>query len=219
VTRVLVLGQTGQLARGLARATAPEGWRLSFTGRDRADLLDPDSVTELIRSERPDVVINTAAYTAVDRAEAEPDLAFAVNARAPEAIAKAALGSGSLLIHVSTDYVYGGGSGGPYSETDPVAPVQAYGRSKAEGERLLLAANPQALVVRTAWLLSEMSGFVRAIVERVRRGEALRVVDDQMGNPTHADDLAAALLKIAQMRLEGRGEPGILHVAGPLSAT
>ena len=219
MTRVLVLGRSGQLARTLARATPPNGWTLDFAGRERADLLRPDDLRDLIQAERPDVVINTAAYTAVDRAEAEPVVAYAINANAPQAIAEAAGRAGSVLIHVSTDYVFGGGSGGPFPEVAPVAPLQVYGASKAEGERRVLAADPQAVVVRTAWLLSEMSGFVRAVTSRALAGEPLRVVDDQCGSPTHAADLAAALLTIAERRLAGVGGAGLLHVAGPLEAT
>ena len=219
MTRVLVLGSAGQLARALARATPPEGWALEFAGRERCDLTRPDAARDLIMTAKPDVVINTAAYTAVDRAESEPELAHALNAEAPLVLAEATRRGGSLLIHVSTDYVFGGVAGAPFAEADPVAPLQTYGRSKAEGERRVVAADPGALVVRTAWLISEMSGFVRAISSRALRGETLKVVDDQRGNPTHADDLAAALLGVAQRRLAGLGEGGLLHVAGPLAAT
>lgn len=219
MTRVLVLGRSGQLARALAEVPAPEGWAVTFAGRDRLNLTRVETIAPFIAEAAPDVVINTAAYTAVDRAESEAEAAFLLNAEAPRALAEAAAGSGAVLLHLSTDYVFGGEPGAPFEEDAPTAPLQVYGASKAEGERRVLAACSDAVVVRTSWLLSGQSGFVRAILSRAARGETLRVVDDQCGNPTQAADLAAALMRIAATRLAGGGGGGLLHAAGPLPAT
>lgn len=213
MTRVLVLGRAGQLARALAAAPPPAGWTLDFAGRERLDLARPETVTAVIRAEAPQVVINAAAYTAVDRAEAERAAAFAVNAEGAGAAAEAAAAAGALLLHVSTDYVFDGRKGAPYAEDDATAPLQAYGASKAEGERRVLAAAPDAQVARTAWLFSARGrNFVTAVRARLLAGETLRVVDDQRGRPTCADDLARALLAVAAARLPGRGSAGRLHL-------
>lgn len=213
MTRVLVLGRAGQLAQALAAAAPPPGWSLEFAGRERLDLARPETVASLIRSAGPAVVINAAAYTAVDRAEAERDAAFAVNAEGAGAAAEAARAAGALLLHVSTDFVFDGRKGAPYLEDDATAPLQVYGASKAEGERRVLAAAPDAVVARTAWLFSARGrNFVTAVRGRLLTGEVLRVVDDQRGCPTCADDLAAALLAVAAARLGGRGPAGPLHL-------
>lgn len=213
MTRLLVLGRDGQLARALAAAAPPPGWTLAFAGRERADLTRPETLAALVRAEAPDVVVNAAAFTAVDQAEREPELAFAVNDLGAGAAAEAAAGAGALLLHLSTDYVFDGRGGAPYGEDDPVAPLQVYGASKAAGEARVLAAAPDAQVVRTSWVVSAHGrNFLAAVLARAAAGEALRVVDDQRGRPTLADDLAQALLAVAAARLAGRGRPGRLHV-------
>lgn len=219
VTRVLVLGRYGQLARALAATAWPEGWTPAFAGRETVDLSRPERIAPFLAERAPDIVINTAAFTAVDAAETEQTSAFALNADAPAALAGACRAAGRLLIHLSTDYVFSGDGGALYAEDAPTAPLNAYGRSKAEGERRVLAADPDALVVRIAWLLSPQSGFVRAILSRATAGAPLRVVSDQRGNPTRASDLAAALVGIAGKRLSGIGAGGPLHAAGQDSAT
>lgn len=219
MTRVLVLGRQGQLARALAATPLPAGWTATFAGRDTLDLTRPETIAAFLDNQGPDVVINTAAYTAVDAAETDEASATALNATAPQALADACRSGGRLLIHLSTDYVFSGDGDRPHDEDDPVAPLNAYGRTKAAGERGVLTAYPDALVARTAWLLSPQSGFVRAILSRLNSGEGVRVVDDQFGNPTHAGDLAAALVQVAAARLAGIGAGGPLHIAGPEAAS
>lgn len=219
MTRVLVLGRRGQLARALASTPWPVGWRVAFAGRDDVDLAGIEAIPEILNQARPDVVINTAAYTAVDAAEDHREAAFTLNAEVPAAVAQACCAAGRLLIHLSTDYVFGGTDEGPYDEAARPDPVNVYGRSKAEGEARTLAACPDATVVRTAWLMSADSGFLATMARRAATGEPLRVVDDQRGNPTLAADLAAALVRVAADRLAGRGAPGLLHMAGPSEAT
>ena len=215
MTRVLVVGRRGQLARALAATAWPAGWDVVFAGRETLDLGDLDALDRFLTEAAPEVVINTAAYTAVDRAEAEPELAFHLNAAAPERLARICRASGTSLIQVSTDYVFGATGTGPYSEDDAVGPVNVYGRSKAEGEGRVLAANPDALIVRTAWLLSPGSGFIAAIAGQALHRRPLRVVADQHGNPTRASDLAEALVSLTGTRMAGGRASGVLHVAGP----
>lgn len=219
MTRVLVLGRNGQLARALAATAWPDGWATAFAGRETLDLTRPEAIAPYLAAQAPDVVINTAAYTAVDAAETEEAAAFALNADAPSVLAEACRAGGRLLIHLSTDYVFSGDGGAPYAEDAPVAPLNVYGRSKAEGERRVLAADPDALIIRTAWLLSRDSGFINAIRSRLLAGETVRVVDDQLGSPTFVRDLAAALPALAAARRAGRGDAGLLHVAGPQQAS
>ena len=219
MTRVLVLGKNGQLARALAAAAWPEDWRVRYVGREALDLAALDGIGPFLTGARPDVVINTAAYTAVDEAEREPEAARRLNAEAPARIAQATRRAGSLLVHLSTDYVFGAAGPGPFAEDAAVAPANVYGRSKAEGEAAVLATDPNAVVVRTAWLLSPQSGFVRAILRQGAAGRPFRVVEDQQGNPTRASDLAAAIIAVAQGRTLGRGAPGLLHAAGCETAT
>lgn len=219
MTRVLVLGRYGQLARALAATPLPDNWTAGFAGRETLDLTRPETIAPFLVEQAPDVIINTAAFTAVDAAETDEPSAFALNAEAPAAIAEACRAQSRLLIHLSTDYVFSGDGGAPYAETAAVAPLNAYGRSKAEGERRVLAADPDALIMRTAWVLSPQSGFVRAILSRAMAGAPLRVVSDQCGNPTRAADLAAAVVEIAASRLSGVGSGGLLHTAGHASAT
>ena len=214
MTRVLVLGRSGQLARALAATAWPEGWTPAFVGRETLDLTRLEAIAPWLSAHAPDVVINTAAYTAVDRAETAEAAAFALNADAPSVLAEACRAHGCLLIHLSTDYVFSGDGGAPYAEDAPVAPLNVYGRSKAEGERRVLAGAPDALVVRTAWLLSPDAGFIRAILSRLQSGQTVRVVADQRGSPTLAADLASVLLQIAVARMSGTGAGGLLHATG-----
>ena len=219
MTRVLVLGRHGQLARALSVTPWPVGWAAEFAGRDNLDLRRPETIKAFLSARAPDVVINTAAYTAVDAAETDEAAAFALNAAAPGALAEACRADGRLLIHISTDYVFAGDGGAPYGEEAAVAPINVYGRSKAGGERRVLAADPDALIARSSWLLSPDGGFVRAIRARLQAVETVRVVCDQRGSPTSTLELAAALLKLVEARRRGIGAGGLLHVAGAEDAT
>jgi len=219
VTRVLVLGRNGQLARALAQAAWPDGWRIEFAGRDRLDMLRLERIAPFLAEQDADVVINTAAYTAVDLAETERDAAFQLNDEAPGAVAQFCHTKGALLIHVSTDYVFGGAGTGPYDEDAPISPLSVYGFSKAAGEARALSAAADATVARTSWLMSPDAGFLAAILRRAVQGESLRVVKDQRGNPTLASDLAQALVRVTRDRLRGIGQAGPLHMAGGAEAS
>ncbi|MGE0230349.1 MAG: dTDP-4-dehydrorhamnose reductase [Flavobacteriaceae bacterium] len=204
---VLILGRSGQLARALAAAAGEQ--RAVCLGRADIDILDEEALTRRIVELRPAGIINTAAYTAVDAAEEDADAAFALNARAPGAIARAAARQDVPLIHISTDYVFSGDPGRPWREDDAIAPRSVYGRSKAEGEAAVLAEGGRAAVVRTSWLYGATGGnFLATMLRLGESREVLSVVDDQTGAPTYVGDLAAALLSMA------RGAPrGIWHLA------
>ncbi len=197
--RILVTGREGQVAQSLAeRAAAHPGVEIVAAGRPELDLAQPDTVRRAILDARPDVVVSAAAYTAVDQAEDEPDAAFAVNAAGAGAVAEAARDCGAPVIHLSTDYVFAGDAAGPYREDDPTGPRSVYGRSKLEGERLVVAGNPRHVVLRTAWVYSPFGkNFVRTMLRLAETRDALSVVADQWGNPTGALDIADAVLHVA----------------------
>lgn len=207
---ILVFGKTGQVARELARA-CPEA---VFLGRAEADLCDPAGCSARIRELRPRAVINAAAYTAVDRAEAEEDLAQVVNGAAPGAMAQACAELDVPFLHVSTDYVFDGTGTRPWTPQDAVNPVNAYGRSKLAGERAVTAAGGQAAILRTSWVFSAHgNNFVKTMLRLSETRDALSVVADQIGGPTPARGIAQALLTMAQAMAEGQGG-GIYHYAG-----
>jgi dTDP-4-dehydrorhamnose reductase len=216
---ILIFGTTGQLARELARR-APDGVTLTQLGRETADLTDPAACAEAVRSATADLVINAAAYTAVDLAETETALANTVNGDSPGAMAHAAAKRGLPFLHVSTDYVFDGAGGRPWREDDPVAPLGAYGASKLKGEQLVTEAGGQSVILRTAWVFSAHGkNFVRTMLRLGADRDALSVVDDQQGGPTAAADIADALFVIARAFAEGRGTPGIFHFAGAPTVT
>jgi dTDP-4-dehydrorhamnose reductase len=192
--RVLITGGGGRLAKALARAVWPEGWRAIALGRAELDITDPDAVVGQIRTQRPALIINAAAFTGVDMAETEREAALAVNATGAGTLAEAAARAGAGFIHVSTDFVFDGKRGRPYVEDDTTAPLNTYGDTKLAGERLVLERHPKALVLRTAWLLGGEGGFIDAILRRAARGESLQVVSDQTGSPTDVNDLAQAIV-------------------------
>lgn len=205
---LLVTGRDGQVARAIRDALPAAGWDVAATGRPEADLERPETVAEAIRQARPAIVVSAAAYTAVDKAEDEPDRAHAVNAVAPGLIAAAAAEVGAPIIHFSTDYVFDGTKQSPYVETDPTAPLGVYGATKLAGEAAVAAANPRHVIVRTAWVASPVgSNFVRTMLRLAAERPALRVVADQIGAPTFAADLADAVRIIAD-RLIAPGTPG-----------
>jgi dTDP-4-dehydrorhamnose reductase len=177
------------------------------------DLTHPAEVDAAWDGFAPEAIINAAAYTAVDRAESEIDLAFEINAAAPARIAARCAAEGIPLVHISTDYVFDGQKREPYREDDPVAPLGVYGRSKAEGEAAVRSAHARHLIVRTAWLYSAHgANFVKTVMRLVAERDELRIVDDQVGSPTCAEDLAAAVLGI----MARGGEPawGTYHYCG-----
>jgi dTDP-4-dehydrorhamnose reductase len=224
--RLLLFGRTGQVATEIGRLAGPD-LRVVALGRDEADLADPEACAAAVRRAADggaaDAVVNAAAYTAVDRAEAEEELATRINGLAPGAMAEAAAGRGLPFLHISTDYVFdgrvGGGEGGAWAEDDPPAPLGAYGRSKLAGERAVAGAGGRHLILRTSWVhAGHGRNFVRTMLgagaARAGAGGRLTVVDDQRGGPTAAADIAAALVAIARALAAGRGEAGIFHYCG-----
>jgi dTDP-4-dehydrorhamnose reductase len=212
--RVLVIGRTGQLARELARTEWPQGWTMDFVDRTRIDLSKPDQAAETVAAISPTIVINAAAYTAVDKAEIEPDLAFAINGEAPAATAAACARLKIPFVTVSTDYVFDGTKVGAYVEEDPVSPLGVYGRSKEQGERLVRAAHDWHLILRTSWVFSAFgTNFVRTMLRLTETHDHLRIVADQRGRPTSAADLARATVDAAAKLAADPDCAGTYHVA------
>lgn len=226
--KILVTGREGQIARSIAaRAAAHEGVEIILAGRPELDLLKPETVQSAIVGARPDVVVSAAAYTEVDRAEDDPDQAFAANAAGAEAVAAAAAQIGAAVIHLSTDYVFAGDRQGEYVETDATDPQGVYGRSKLEGEKAVAAANPRHVILRTAWVYSPFGrNFVKTMLRLGADRDIVRIVADQWGNPTAAEDIAEGVLRVAAACSAksgsgsqfGPGEQlpayGVFHLAG-----
>jgi dTDP-4-dehydrorhamnose reductase len=208
---IAVLGSRGQLGSAFARLLGDEAVLLT---RSDLDLRNHDGIRAWVQSARPEVILNCAAYTAVDAAESDQHTARAVNALAVGALAQACSVTGTRLVTFSTDYVFDGRKQTPYVESDPPDPLNVYGATKAEGERLALDTNPETLVIRTSWLLSTTHrNFLTVMLDRLAEGE-VAVVDDQRGRPTFADDLAAATLHAVDI-----GASGILHLTNQGVAT
>jgi dTDP-4-dehydrorhamnose reductase len=217
--RILVTGRAGQLVTSLAERAAHNGrTELITCGRPEFDLEHPETISRSLEALQPDLVVNAAAYTAVDRAESDAELAFAINRDGAAEMARVANSRGVPLVHISTDYVFDGNKPNPYTELDEPVPLSVYGRSKLEGERAVMAAHPEALVLRTSWLFSPFGcNFVKTMLRVGAERRRLRIVRDQIGNPTSALDLAAAILEIAPVLLRERG--GLYHLAGRGSAS
>jgi dTDP-4-dehydrorhamnose reductase len=213
--RILVTGTAGQLALALAER-APD--RVRLVGRPELDLADDASIARAVAAHAPDVIVNAAAYTAVDKAEAEPELAARINAHAPGVLARAARAAGARLVQISTDYVFDGSESGAYSEDAPTGPAGVYGRTKLAGEDAVRAELPGAhAVVRTAWVYSPFgANFVKTMLAAARSRPELRVVADQHGNPTSALHLADGILAlIACWRERPEADAfGTFHLAG-----
>jgi dTDP-4-dehydrorhamnose reductase len=217
--RILLTGREGQVARSLIeRVEAFPALELISAGRPEVDLAQKGSVARVVRALCPDLVINAAANTAVDQAEDEPELAMRINAEAAGEAAAAAREVGAGFIQLSTDYVFDGQAREPYAEDAPTNPLSAYGRSKLAGEQAVRAANPNHLILRTAWVYSPFGrNFVRTMVTAARDRDTVNVVDDQLGSPTSALDLADAILAIAARWPEGSGRT--YHLAGTGAAS
>jgi dTDP-4-dehydrorhamnose reductase len=217
---ILIAGKTGQLARCLTQEARRRGMPLVALGRPQLDLTDAESIERAATALAPRAIVNAAAYTAVDQAEAEPALAKAVNRDGAARLAAAAARRGVPFIHISTDYVFDGRKDAPYREEDAPSPLGAYGRSKLEGERAARAACPAGLILRTSWLYSRFGqNFVTTMLRLAETRETVRVVDDQHGAPTAAPDLACAILDLAARMTEmgdrsTREAAGLYHLAG-----
>ncbi|KAA3622577.1 MAG: dTDP-4-dehydrorhamnose reductase [Proteobacteria bacterium] len=211
---LLITGCNGQVGHELAALDWGD-WRVTCATREDLDLSDVDAVHDRVRRLAPDMVINAAAYTAVDRAESEPDLAYRINTEAPAAIAGALATGDGLLIHFSTDYVFDGAAHRPYRETDSTAPTGVYGASKLEGERAIAVSGCDYLVLRTSWVYSHRgANFLLTMLRLAAQRDELYVVADQHGTPTYAFDLAVMTRQIAR-QVEARRDPsrlGLFHL-------
>lgn len=221
--RVLVTGRGGQLATALAESLPAAGFEAILVGQPEFEFDQPATVEAAFAAARPDVVVNTAAWTAVDAAEDEEAAAFRANAMGPALLGRLTAASGIPLIQVSTDYVYDGTKPTPYVETDAPNPVSAYGRTKLAGEWAARAANPRTIVLRTAWVYSPVGrNFVKTMLALGATRPELRVVADQVGNPTSALDLADAIVAVlGHVRETGwrTGYAGIFHATAPDSVS
>jgi len=214
--KIMITGGEGQLGTELIAQSAAHGIEVLAPTLAEMDLTRLSHVDAFWDAFRPAAVVNAAAYTAVDRAETEAELAFAVNAAAPAHLARRCSREGAPLIHISTDYVFDGLKGSPYLEEDPIAPLGVYGRSKAEGESAVRGALDRHLIIRTSWLYSAHgANFVKTVMRLAAERDELRIVDDQVGSPTCATDLAAAILAIADRLSAGEELPwGTYHYCG-----
>ena len=209
--RVLILGAQGQLGIELQKAFADAGEVVALA-RQWCDLADPEAVQKAMAEVSPAVVLNAAAYTAVDRAESEQELAMRVNGDAPGLLAEEARKTGALLVHYSTDYVFDGSKRGPWVEDDSVNPLNEYGRSKLAGERKIAAAGGRYLIFRTSWVYSPHgTNFLRTMLRLGREREQVRVVDDQIGAPTTASALAQATRAVIDAGIRDT-DSGIYHM-------
>jgi dTDP-4-dehydrorhamnose reductase len=208
---VLVLGASGQLATHL-RELLPGA---AYWGRSKLDLAQPANVRAAVEAARPSVIINAAAYTAVDKAETERDAAWAVNADAPAMVARAAAALGVPLVHISTDYVFDGTKEGEYEVADPCRPLSVYGASKLGGELAVRALSPAHWILRTSWVFSEFgANFVKTMLRLAGERDELRVVADQFGRPTYAGDLARLVARLVDRGAEARLPFGTYHAVG-----
>ena len=213
---VLLFGANGQVGRAVLRALDSQ-WRVTALDRASADLNDAARLRDVVARERPDVIINAAAYTAVDGAEQEEALAHAVNATAPGILARAAHECGAAVIHYSSDYVFDGRKCAPYNETDATAPLSVYGRSKLAGDTAVAAACPRHIIIRAAWLYSTHgSNFLKTILRLAAERDELRVVVDQVGAPTSARLVADVTVLFMARMIDSETQPapwGLYNVA------
>lgn len=215
MTRILLFGAGGQVGREITGLAAARGIELVGLDRSALDVCDPVAVARALEAHRPAAVINAAAYTAVDKAESEPALAARANAFAPGHMAERCARYGTPLVHISTDYVFDGTKPTAYVETDPVAPLGVYGRTKAAGEAAVRAAAERHIIVRTSWVYGAYGhNFLKTMLRLAGERDQLKVVADQRGCPTATRDLAEALLKAAQAAAKGDARWGTYHFAG-----
>jgi dTDP-4-dehydrorhamnose reductase len=216
--RMVVTGREGQVVLSLLeRGATDERFEVIALGRPELDLSAPETIEAALREARPDVIVSAAAYTAVDQAESDEEAATVINGMAAGKIAEAAAALGVPVIHISTDYVFDGSKAAPYVESDPVAPIGAYGRSKLAGENAVTAATPNHAILRTAWVYSPFGkNFLKTMLKLAETRDSLNVVDDQIGNPTSALDIADAVLTIAANLIDSDDPAlrGTFHMTG-----
>jgi dTDP-4-dehydrorhamnose reductase len=212
--KLLILGRDGQVGTALTAVLASLG-EIAAYGREGADFSRPDDIERVVHREQPDVIVNAAAYTAVDQAEAEPELARLVNATSPARLAKAAAELGALLVHYSTDYVFDGEKPAPYTEADATAPLNVYGATKRDGELGIAASGAAHLILRTSWVHAPgRSNFIAKILQLAAERDELRVIDDQVGAPTSARLIADVTARLVAQADAGRPLPsGIYHLS------
>ena len=212
MTKILQIGTKGQLGWELLRTCAPLGEVIALD-YPAVDLSDGTGLRDLVRSTKPDIIINAAAYTNVDKAESEPDLARAINATGPGVLAEEAKKINAVLVHYSTDYVFDGTKGSPYLESDAPNPLSVYGRTKLEGEQAVGASDCSYLVLRSSWIYSRHSGFVAKVLEWARTQETIRIVDDQISSPTPARLMAEITASLIS-RIEANADDWMLERKG-----
>ncbi|WLG28858.1 dTDP-4-dehydrorhamnose reductase [Pseudomonas lurida] len=211
--KILITGQHGQVSRELQRHLQGLG-ELIVLGRDQLDLANPDQIRQQVRAHRPDLIINAAAHTAVDQAESEPEVAFAINATAPGVLAEEAKALGIPLIHYSTDYVFDGSKPAPYTEADTPNPLGVYGQSKLAGEQAIAAVGGEHLILRTSWVYSSHGkNFLLTMQRLLQEKPQMRIVADQIGAPTWAGSIASSTRSLIERWQAGEpGEWGVYHL-------
>lgn len=218
MSRIFVAGSSGQVALSLKEAAELGGISLITAGRPEFDLADPEGMRTAITAFKPTAIVNAAAYTAVDAAEDNEEAANAVNRDGTKALAAIAAELNVPFIHISTDYVFDGDKNGAYVETDPVAPQGAYGRSKLAGEIAAIDANPNSIILRTAWVYSPFgNNFLKTMLKLAQNRDELGIVADQYGNPTYAPDIADAILEVVKQLDAGKpltDASGVYHLSG-----
>ncbi len=218
--KVLLLGKNGQVGWELQRSLAPLGELVALDRHSTledggcGDLHDLDGLRETVARLRPDVIVNAAAHTAVDKAESEPEMARALNATAPDVLAEAARAVGALLVHYSTDYVFDGSGNAPWTEGAATGPLSVYGQTKLEGERLIAAASERHLIFRTSWVYAARGGnFAKTMLRLAQERERLTVIDDQFGAPTGAELIADVTAHAIRQTLSNDACCGTYHLA------
>jgi dTDP-4-dehydrorhamnose reductase len=212
--RILLLGPNGQVGWELQRSLSPLGELVAMDRRNGGDLTDLDGLVRTIETLRPDLIVNAAAYTAVDKAESEPELAHTINARAPAVLAQAAQAGGALLVHYSTDYVFDGSGTAPWTEDAPTGPLNVYGQSKLEGEKAIQASGCRHLIFRTSWVYAARGGnFAKTMLRLAQEREQLTVIDDQWGAPTGADLIADVTAHALRQVQRDHSCSGLHHLA------
>lgn len=213
--KVLLTGAQGQLGHCF-RDIFPSNWKLIALNHLQFDITDYSVVERLLTIYKPEIIVNTAAYTAVDNAEIEQELAYKVNVLGSKNLAIASNKHNVRLFHISTDYVFDGNKKTPYLETDFTNPINIYGKTKRDGELVILENDPSAIIIRTSWLFSEYNNnFVKTMLKLAIEKNEITIVDDQLGNPTYAGDLAKAILDLFKKEIDG----GIYHYCGNVSTT